>query len=50
LVFDNDKIVGCIMLGDKKGFNKITKAMSEKRNVSDLKDQILSKGFNFEQL
>ena len=48
LVFDDDKIVGCIMLGDKKGFNKITRAMSEKRNVSHLKDQILSEGFNFE--
>jgi len=48
LVFDDDKIVGCIMLGDKKGFNKITRAMSEKWNVSHLKDQILSEGFNFE--
>ena len=50
LVFDNDKIIGCIMLGDKKGFNKIIRAMSEKRNVSHLKDQILSKGFDFEGL
>ena len=50
LVIDNDKIVGCIMLGDKKGFNKITRAMSEKKNVSHLKDQILSKEFNFERL
>lgn len=50
LVFDNDKIIGCIMLGDKKDFNKITRAMSEKRDVSHLKDQILSEGFNFEKL
>ena len=50
LVFDNDKIVGCIMLGDKNGFTKITRAISEKRDVSHLKDQILSKGFDFEKL
>ncbi len=50
LVFDNDKIVGCIMLGDKKDFTKITRAISEKRNISHLKDQILSKGFNLEEL
>jgi len=50
LVFDNDKIVGCIMLGDKRSFNKIIRAMSEKRNVSHLKDQILSEGFDFEKV
>ncbi len=50
LVFDNNKIVGCIMLGDKTGFNKITRTISEKKNISRLKDQILSKGFNFEKL
>jgi len=50
LVIDNDKIVGCIMLGDKKGFNKITRAISGKRNVSHLKDQILSEDFDFERL
>jgi nitrite reductase (NADH) large subunit len=41
IVLDNNRIIGCIMLGDTKGFNKITKAMSEKRDVSTIKDEIL---------
>lgn len=46
IVVENNKIIGCIMLGDPKGFNKITKAMSEKLDVSQIKDQILSAGFD----
>jgi len=42
IVLDNDQIVGCIMLGDTKGFMKITKMMSEKQNVSQSKDKLLS--------
>ncbi len=42
IVIDNNQIIGCIMLGDTKGFNKITKMMSKKRDVSQIKDQILS--------
>jgi nitrite reductase (NADH) large subunit len=42
IVLDNNQIIGCIMLGDTKGFNEITKMMSEKRDVSQIKDQILS--------
>jgi nitrite reductase (NADH) large subunit len=42
IVIDQNQIVGCIMLGDTKGFNKITKMMSEKQDVSQTKDQILS--------
>lgn len=41
IVLENNQIIGCIMLGDTKGFNEITKMMSEKRNVSQIKDQIL---------
>jgi nitrite reductase (NADH) large subunit len=44
IVIDKERIIGCIMLGDTKGFIKITKAMSEKQDVSKTKDQILSKG------
>jgi nitrite reductase (NADH) large subunit len=47
IVLENDQIIGCIMLGDTKGFNEITKMMSEKRDVSQIKDQILSEGFDF---
>jgi nitrite reductase (NADH) large subunit len=41
IVLENDQIVGCIMLGDTKGFTKITKLMSEKQNVSQIKDKLL---------
>ena len=42
VVIENDQIIGCIMLGDTKGFNKITRVMSEKRDVS--LETILSQG------
>jgi nitrite reductase (NADH) large subunit len=47
IVFEDGKIMGCIMLGDTKGFDKITKAMSKKQKVSDVKDHLLSVGFDF---
>lgn len=50
IVIENDQIIGCIMLGDKEGFNKITQAISEKKNVFQIKDQILSEGFDFNSL
>ena len=43
IVLEKDKIIGCIMLGDTKGFNRIKKMMSEERDVSQEKDQILSR-------
>jgi NAD(P)H-nitrite reductase large subunit len=46
IVLEDNQIVGCIMLGDTKAFNKITKAMSEKKEFSQVKDQILSEGFD----
>ena len=42
IVLENDQIVGCIMLGDTKGFTKITKLMSEKQNVSQIKETLFS--------
>jgi nitrite reductase (NADH) large subunit len=42
IVLENDQIVGCIMLGDTKGFTTITKMMSEKQNVSQIKDRLFS--------
>ena len=42
LVIEDNKIIGCIMLGDTKGFNKIKKMMSEGRDISQEKDGILS--------
>ena len=48
VVFENNQIVGCIMLGDTKTFNKVTKLMSDNADISRVKDQILSNGFDFE--
>lgn len=42
IVLENDLISGCIMLGDTKGFTKITKMMSEKQNVAKIKDKLFS--------
>ena len=42
IVIDDNKIIGCIMLGDTKGFNKIKKMMSEGQDVSREKDRVLS--------
>ena len=47
IVVEENRIIGCIMLGDTKAFNDITKLMTEKRDVSQVKDQILSEGFDF---
>lgn len=42
VVFDQGRVIGCIMLGDTKGFNRITKAMQDKEDVSALKERILN--------
>jgi nitrite reductase (NADH) large subunit len=42
IVIENNRIVGCIMLGDTKGFNRVTKMMGDKQDVSQIKDKILS--------
>jgi len=47
VVFDQGRIVGCIMLGDTDGFNSVTRLMSQKTDVSNIKEKILSKGFDF---
>jgi len=41
VVFNQGRIIGCIMLGDTKGFDRITKAMKDKDDVSARKDRIL---------
>jgi nitrite reductase (NADH) large subunit len=50
IVLDDNRITGCIMLGDKQGFDKITQLMREKREVSQWKDQILLEDFDFAKL
>lgn len=36
IVINNDRIIGCIMLGDKKGLNRIIKAIHEKHYASEV--------------
>ena len=38
IVIKDNHIVGCIMLGETKGFNQITKMMAEKTDVSQIED------------
>jgi nitrite reductase (NADH) large subunit len=45
IVLDKGRIVGCIMLGDTKGFTKITRAIAEKKDISQVDDPSLLKGF-----
>ncbi|MBU0483339.1 MAG: FAD-dependent oxidoreductase [Proteobacteria bacterium] len=37
IVIDNNHVIGCIMLGDTSGFSAITRAITEKTDVSELK-------------
>ena len=50
IVIENDQLIGCIMLGNTQGFDKITKAMAAKKDISQVKDDILSGGFDFNTL
>jgi len=45
IVMDQGRVVGCIMLGDTKGFNKITQAIAEKLEISQIKDQPFMEAF-----
>ncbi|MCF8109275.1 MAG: FAD-dependent oxidoreductase [Desulfohalobiaceae bacterium] len=40
VIDDQDKIAGCIMLGDTTGFNKVVRFMGEGRKFSDIKEQL----------
>jgi len=42
-VFEGGRIIGCIMLGDTKGFNRITRAMQDREDVSGRLDHVLDK-------
>lgn len=50
IVLEEKRIIGCIMLGDSRAFNDITKLMADKRDVSQVKDRILSDGFDFKRM
>ena len=40
IVIKDNQIIGCIMLGDTKRFNKITKMMAEKTDISQLGEDL----------
>jgi nitrite reductase (NADH) large subunit len=50
LVLSEGIIVGCILLGDVAGNRQILRAMERKTNVEALKDDLLTKGFDFNKL
>jgi len=50
VVLDGGVIAGCIMLGDTRGFNEITRAMGRKTDVFGLKDELLAEGFDYSVL
>jgi len=50
ITFNEDKIVGCILLGETKGREEILGAIEKEINVKDLKDSILKEGFDFKKL
>lgn len=41
IVFDQNKVVGCVMIGDKKGFSKISKHISLGDSISDIDEKLL---------
>lgn len=42
VVLDNNKVIGCIMLGDKKNFNRINKAISTGEDILPELDSLLT--------
>jgi nitrite reductase (NADH) large subunit len=50
VAFKEDKIVGCILLGNVKGNSEILSAIERQVNMKDLKSLILQEGFDFKNL
>jgi nitrite reductase (NADH) large subunit len=50
VTFKEDKIVGCILLGETKGKAEILGAIEKEIDVKGLKRSILKEGFDFKQL
>jgi len=42
VVIRDNRVIGCIMLGDTKGFSKITKLMAEEQDVSGMEEKLLA--------
>jgi nitrite reductase (NADH) large subunit len=41
LVIENNRLIGCIMVGDTKNFNTITRYITEQRDIGTLKNTLL---------
>jgi nitrite reductase (NADH) large subunit len=50
VTFKEDKIVGCVLLGNIKGNFEILNAIEKQVNVKDLKNLILEDDFDFKKL
>ena len=50
LVFDDGVIIGCILLGDVRGNREVLEAIERKKDVTDVKAEILEEGFDFKRL
>ncbi len=49
IVIQDGRIIGCIMLGDTEGFNKIKMVMAEQKKVADIEELLNSLGFKVDQ-
>jgi nitrite reductase (NADH) large subunit len=50
LVLDKGKIVGAILLGDKKGVTSIKKLIAQKTDITEYKDSILNDDFDYKKV
>ena len=50
LVLEKGKIVGAILLGDRKGVTSITKLMAQKTDITKYKEEILNDDFNYKNI
>jgi nitrite reductase (NADH) large subunit len=50
LILDDGVIIGCILLGNVSGNQEILEAIEKRRDVTDVKAEILGKGFDFKRL
>jgi nitrite reductase (NADH) large subunit len=50
LVLDNGKIVGAILLGDKKGVTSLRKLIAQETDITKYKDLILNDDFDYKKV
>lgn len=50
IVFDNNHVIGCVLLGDIRGQKQILLAIENKIDISRYKEQMMSEDFDFKQL